>query len=95
MEKTVKQGAVIEEEIPEVIINGEYAVTMDDIYQLKGHRSGAPHGIKIPAGRTETAVASKKDKFELATVRTTVHGAAKGGIATVDHFIYVFYNRVT
>ena len=67
MEKTVKEWAVIEKENAEMIINGEYTVPMEDINQLKG--------------RTETAVAAKRNKFEFSTVRTSVHGAAKRGIA--------------
>lgn len=77
MEKTVKQGEVIEEENAEIFINGENAVTVGDMNQFKGHGSGALHGIKVP------------------TVRTTVHGASKGGIAAIYHFIYVIYYRLT
>ena len=74
-----------------MIINGEYTVPMEDINQLKGHRSGALHGVKVPAGRTETAVAAKRNKFEFSTVRTSVHGAAKRGIAAAQHFINIFH----
>ena len=95
VEEAVEQCPVIKEELAEVLINGKDTMPVGNIYQLEGHGGGTLHGIEVSAGRTEAAVASKRDKFKLSAVRTTVHGAAKGGIATVDHFIHVFNNRST
>ena len=95
MKKAVEEGAVIEEKAPELGINGKNTMPMGNIGQFKGHRGSALHGIKVATGRTEAAVAAERDEFQLSAVRTAVHGTAKGGVATVDHFIYVFNNRQT
>ena len=95
MKKAVKEGAVIEEKVPELGINGKNTMPVGNIEQFKGHRGGALHGIKVAASRTEAAVAAERDEFQLSTVRTAVHGTAKGGVTTVNHFIYVFNNRST
>ena len=93
--KAVKERAVIQEKSPEQLINGKNTMPVGNIDQLKGHRGSALHGIKVAASRTEAAVAAERDEFQLSTVRTTVHGTAKGRVTTVDHFIYVFNNRST
>ena len=95
MKKAVKESAVIEEKVPELGINGKNTMPVGNIDQFKGHRGGALHGIKVAASRTEAAVASERDEFQLSTVRTAVHGTAKGGVTTVNYFIYVFNNRST
>lgn len=95
MKKAVKERAVIQEKSPELLINGKNTMPVGNIDQLKGHRGSALHGIKVAASRTEAAVAAERDEFQLSTVRTTVHGTAKGRVTTVDHFIYVFNNRST
>ena len=63
MKKAVKERAVIEEKIPELRINGKNTMSVRDIDQFKGHRGSALHGVEIPAGRTETAVAAERDKL--------------------------------
>ena len=68
-------------------------MTVGDIDQLKGHGRSALHGVEIPTGRTEAAVAAERNEFHFSAVRAAVHGATQGGVATVDHFIYVFNNR--
>lgn len=45
VEKAVEEGAVIEEEIAEIFINGKDTVSVDDIDEFKGHGSSAAHGI--------------------------------------------------
>ena len=95
MKETVKQGAVSEEEVTELTVNGKNAVAVEDIDELEGHGSSALHGVQISTGRTEAAVASEGDEFQLATFGAAEHCTAKGGIAAVDHFIHVFNNRST
>lgn len=90
MEKAVKQGAVVQEKLPEALVNGKDAVPVCDIDQMKGHRGSALHGVFIAAGRAETAVAAKGDKFEFSTGRAAVHGAAEGRVTTMDHLADVF-----
>ena len=63
MEETIKQCPVIKEKLPEVFVYGENTMPVSDVDQFKGHGGSAPHGIEIPTGRTETAMASERDKL--------------------------------
>lgn len=95
MEETVKERTVIEEKLPELFINGKNTMTVGDIEQLKGHGSSTLHCVEISAGRAEAAMAAKRNKFELSTEGTAIHSPTKGRVTTVDHFIHVFYHRLT
>ena len=57
----------MEKEIPQLFINGEYAVAVCDIDQFKGHRGSKLHGIEIPTGGAEAAVTPEGDEFEFST----------------------------
>lgn len=92
MEKAVKQCAVVQEKLPEALVDGKDAVPVGNINQMKGHRGSALHGVFIAAGRAETAVTAEGDKFEFPAGRAAVHGAAEGGVTTMDHFVDVFHN---
>ena len=59
MEKAVKQGAVVQEKLPEALLNGKDAVPLGDIDQMKGHRGSALYGVFIAASRAEAVVAIK------------------------------------
>ena len=63
MEETVKERTVIQEKLPELFINGKNTMTVGDIDQLKGHGGSALHGVEIPTGRAEAAVAAERNKF--------------------------------
>ncbi len=63
MEETVKERTVIEEKLPELFINGKNTMTVGDNDQLKGHGGSALHGVEIPTGRAETAVAAERNKL--------------------------------
>lgn len=63
VKKAVKERAVMQEKIPELFIDGEDTVAVLNIYQFKGHRGSALHGVEIPAGRAETAMAAEGDKL--------------------------------
>lgn len=95
MEEAVKKFTVIEEKFAEIFINSKDTMPVGNVDQFKGHRGSALHGIKVSAGRTETAVAAEGDEFQPTVMRTAIHGTAKGGIAAVDHFIHVFNDRIT
>ena len=82
VEEAVEQRPVVKEEPEEVFVNGKDTMSVDNVYQLEGHGGGTLHGIKIPAGRAEAAVASKRDKFQFAAFGAAKHSPAKGGIAT-------------
>ena len=95
MKETIKQGAVFKKKVAEVFINGEDTVAVLHIYELKGHRGGAVHGIFIAAGRTETAMTAERNKFKLSTMRTAIHGTAERRITTMDHLIDIFHLRIS
>ena len=78
-----------------MLINGKNTVAVGDIDEFKGHTGSAFHGIFIAAGGAETAFTAERDKLKLSAVGTAIHGAAKGGIAAVDHFFNIFNDRVT
>ena len=78
-----------------MLINGKNTVAVRDIDEFKGHTGSAFHGIFIAAGGAETAFTAERDKLKLSAVGTAIHGAAKGGIAAVDHFFNIFNDRVT
>lgn len=56
MEEAVKKGTVTQKKLPELLINSEDAMAVDDIYELKGHRGSALHDVEITTGRAEAAV---------------------------------------
>lgn len=93
MEKAVQEMPVLQEILPETLINRKDTVPVRDIDKFKGHIGCAFHGILIAAGRTETAVASERNKFEVAAFGTAIHGTAKRGVATMDHLLDVLNNR--
>ena len=95
VEKAVKKIRIVQKKMSEVFINSKNAVPVLDRNELKGHTGSTFHRVFVPTGRTETAVTAERDKFHVPTVRTTVHGTTKSGIAAMNHFIYVFYNRTT
>lgn len=63
--------------------------------QFKGHTGSAVHGVFVTAGRAETAVATKRNKLKLTAVRTAIHGTAKRGSTTSNHFIDIFHLRIS
>ena len=63
MKEAVKEGTILQKEIPELAVNGENTVSVDAVDEFKGHRSSALHGVQIPAGRAEAAVAAEGNEF--------------------------------
>ena len=91
MKEPVKERAILQEKITEGRINGKNAMTVPDINELKGHRGSAFQGIFITADRAETTVTTERNKLEISTVDTAIHGTTKRRITTVDHLIDIFY----
>ena len=75
--------------------NGKNAVTVRDIDDLERHRSSPVNGVHVATGRTKTGMAAERDIFKISTGRTGIHGPTKRRIAAVDHFFYMFDDRVT
>lgn len=63
MKETVKQRAVLKEEVPELAVNGENTVPVDAADELKGHGCSALHSVQISTGGAEAAVAAEGNKF--------------------------------
>ena len=63
MKETVKQCSVIKEKLSQIFVNGKNTMAVGDIDQFKGHGGSALHGVEIPAGRAEAAVAAERNKF--------------------------------
>lgn len=59
MEKTVEQGAVIEEKVAEFFVNGKDAMAMGNMDQFEGHTGSTFHGILDTARRAESTVTAK------------------------------------
>ena len=91
MKKAIKERAFMQEKVPELRVNRKDTMAMDDIDEFERHRSSTLHGIFIAAGRAEAAVTAERDEFQFSAVRTAVHSAAKGRIATVYHLIDIFH----
>ena len=66
-----------------------------DIEEFKRHRSSPVNGVHVAAGRTEAGMTAERNKFEIPTARTGIHGTTKGRIAAVNHFFYILDDRVT
>ena len=64
---------------------------MDD---LKGHRGSPVNGVHVATGRTKTGMTAERDIFEISAGRADIHGTTKRRITTVDHFLYIFDDRV-
>lgn len=65
-----------------------------DIHKFERHTQGTVHGVFIAARRTEAAVAAERDKLQFPAMGTSIHSAAKSGIAAVDHFFNIFHLRL-
>ena len=91
MKEAVQERTVLKKKGSEIFINGKNAMAVLDIDELKRHTGGAFHSIFISAGRTKAAVTAKRNKLEVTTVWTIVHGTAKRRITTVDHLIDIFH----
>ena len=94
MKETVKERAILQEKITEGRINGKNAMTVSDINELKGHRGSSVNGIHVTAGRTETGMTAERNIFEITAGRAGIHGTTKRRVATINHFFYIFDDRV-
>ena len=62
---------------------------------LKRHRSSSVNGVHVTAGRTKAGMTAERNKFEISAGRTGIHGTTKRRITTINHFFYIFDDRVT
>ncbi len=74
-----------------VIINAKWRA----MYEFKGHRSRAFLGILDPVRGAKAALPAEGNKLHMFTMRTDIHGIAKGRVVTVNHPVNVFHNDLT
>ena len=70
-------------------------MAMLDMDDFKRHRGSPVNGIHVTAGRTEAGVTAKREELEITAGRAGIHSATKRRIAAMDHFFYIFDDRVT
>lgn len=92
LEKAVKQGTVIKEELAEGIVNGKDEMAVCTVKQLKRDSGGAVNGVFVATGGAESGMAAEGDKFQLTTMWASKHGTAIGRIPTISHFLKVFHD---
>lgn len=93
--KAVKKETILKEKRTQFFCNRKNTMAMLDIDNLKRHRGSSVDGILVSTGRTETTMTTKRYKFKSTTFGTAVHGTTERWVATVDHSVYVFNNRLT
>ena len=92
LKEAVQERPVIEKEVAEFFINSKNTVPVYAMNELKGHRNRAFVGILYATSRAKAALAAKGNELHIFTMRTDIHGTAKGGIPTVNHPANVFDN---
>lgn len=93
-EKAVKEGTVHEEKRAQFVSDGKHTMTMLHRDNLKRHGSSPVNRVHVAAGRTETGMAAKGNKFKVATGRAGIHGTTKGRITAMNHFFYIPGDRI-
>ena len=91
LEKAVQEGAVFQEEMPELVINGKDAVAVAVPQKLEGHGRGTFLAVLYATGGAEAALAAERDELHLPALGAGLHGAAEGRVATVHHLFDVLH----
>ena len=89
LEKAVQEGAVFQEEMPELLINGKDAVAVMAAQKLEGH--GGFLAVLYATGGAEAALAAERDELHLPALGAGIHGSAEGRVATVHHLFDVLH----
>ena len=90
MKKTVEQRAILAKKDAKLFRDGKNTVTMNALNNFERHGSSTLDRIEVSTGRTETAFAAERNKFERTTRRTPVHSAAVSRISAMDHLFDAF-----
>lgn len=77
MEQAIQKGAVFQEKIPEIFINGKDAMAMLNVDELESHRSGAFHAVFVSTRRAKPTVTVERNIFKVATMRAMIHSTAE------------------
>lgn len=93
MKETIEQSSILEKVNTKFFGNGKNTMPMNARDKLAGHMKRTLLIVEITTRRAETALATKGNKFQIATVRAAIHGATIGGVTTMKHLVDVFNNR--
>ena len=63
--------------------------------KFKRHGRRPLFGILYTTGRTESGMATERNKFKMATSGAGVHGTAISRVSTMNHFRNVFYFNIS
>ena len=91
--KAVKERTVFKKEVAQILVNGKDTMSVSTVNEFERHGSSPVDGIFGTAGRAELGMTAKRDEFEFAAMGASIHGAAKRGIATIDHLFDVFHDN--
>ena len=87
MEETVKERTVTEEINTQFFRDSKNTVSVGTGNKFKRHGRRPLFGILYTTGRTESGMATERNKFKISTVRTAVHGTAVGRVTTMNHLV--------
>ena len=91
LEKAVQEGAVFQEEMPELLVDSKDAVVVVAPQKLEGHGCGTLLAVLYATGRAEAALAAERDELHLPALRAGIHGSAKGRVTAVYHLFDVLH----
>ena len=74
--------------------NSKNTMTVMAINKLKTHGGSSIDGVHISARRTETTMATKRNKLKVATTGATIHCATKRRVTTTKHSVNVINDRL-
>ena len=91
LEKAVQEGAVFQEEMPELLINGKDAVAVAAPQELEGHGRRTFLAVLYATGGAEAALAAERDELHLPALGAGIHGSAEGRVTAVYHLFDVLH----
>lgn len=92
LEKAVQEGAVFQEEMPELLVDSKDAVAVVAPQKPEEHGCGTLLAVLYATGRTEAALAAERDELHLPASGVGIHGSAEGRVATVYHLFDVLHH---
>lgn len=91
LEKAAEEGTVLQEEMPELLIDGKDTVAVMAAEELEGHGGGAFLAVFDTTGRAEAALTAERDELQFTALGAGIHGSAEGRVAAVYHLIDVLH----
>lgn len=92
MEKALKKGVVFAEEDTKFFRNRKNTVSVNTRNEFAGHTKSPFLIIHVAAGRAETALAGKRNRFKFTTVRTAIESVTIRRIMAMDHAFDIIHN---